>query len=83
MAGGAVGTQYDWNDTFVATPYVNNRAVPAPHGRGVGGGTLLNQMIIHRGAAFDYDRWEALGSAGWNWDSILPFFKKVCLHSPL
>src|SRR6202043_430865 len=25
----------------------------------------------------DYDEWEARGAAGWNWNAVLPYFKKV------
>lgn len=77
MSGGAVGTKYDWNTTYVATADVNNRAVSIPQGKVVGGSTLLNRMLQHRGSAHDYDRWEALGNAGWSWSGLLPFFKKV------
>ena len=34
-------------------------------------------MFFDRGSVADYDRWETLGSPGWGWDGILPFFKKV------
>ena len=37
----------------------------------------LNRMVFDRGSVADYDRWETLGSPGWGWDGILPFFKKV------
>lgn len=77
LSGGAVGTKYDWNTTYIATADVNNRAVSIPQGKVVGGSTLLNRMLQHRGSAHDYDRWEALGNEGWSWSGLLPFFKKV------
>ncbi|PNS15655.1 Long-chain-alcohol oxidase FAO3 [Sphaceloma murrayae] len=82
LAGGAVGTKYDWNTTYVATPEVNNRAVPIPQGKVVGGSTLLNRMLQHRGSAFDYNRWSALGNAGWSWQDLLPYFKKSEAFTP-
>jgi choline dehydrogenase-like flavoprotein len=77
MAGGAIGTIYDWNLTYVVNTDVNNRTIANPQGKAVGGGSLLNRMVFDRGSVADYDRWESLGNSGWGWDGLLPFFKKV------
>jgi choline dehydrogenase-like flavoprotein len=77
LAGGAIGTQYDWNTSYVATEYVENRAISIPQGKVVGGSTKLNRMVFDRGSKSDYDRWEDLGSDGWGFDALLPYFKKV------
>lgn len=77
LAGGAVGTKYDWNTSYVANDALGGRTVPIPQGKIVGGSTKLNRMVFDRGSKSDYDRWEALGNKGWNWDSLLPYFKKV------
>lgn len=77
LAGGAVGTQYDWNISYAATPSVNGRNVPLPQGKVVGGSTKLNRMNFNRGSKSDYDGWEALGNEGWGWEALLPYFKKV------
>src|SRR6188508_1397991 len=29
------------------------------------------------GAPTDYDGWEALGATGWNFESVLPYFRKL------
>lgn len=34
-------------------------------------------MIALRGTPDDYDGWEALGAEGWNWNSVLPYFRKL------
>ena len=83
MAGDAVHTIYDWNLTYVANPDTNNRTIKIPQGKAVGGGSLLNRMVFDRGSVADYNRWETLGNKGWGWDGLLPFFKKVDLHSIL
>lgn len=79
FAGYAVGSQYDWNTTYVPNPYLNNRTVPIPQGKIVGGSTKLNRMVFDRGSKADYDNWRDLGNEGWDWDSLLPYFKKVSL----
>ncbi|KAK2060373.1 GMC oxidoreductase [Colletotrichum caudatum] len=76
LAGGAIGTKYDWNTTYVANDALGGRVVPIPQGKVVGGSTKLNRMVFDRGSKSDYDRWESLGASGWNWDTLLPYFKK-------
>src|SRR5271154_3435068 len=45
--------------------------------RVLGGGSSINGQLANRGAPSDYDEWEAKGAAGWGWDKVLPYFKKV------
>ena len=42
----------------------------------LGGSSVLNAMVYIRGNKRDYDSWAALGNEGWNYESVLPFFKK-------
>ena len=43
----------------------------------LGGGSAINALMANRGAPADYDEWEAIGAAGWNWHSCLPYFRKL------
>lgn len=43
----------------------------------MGGGSSINGQIANRGTPDDYNEWEALGATGWNWEKVLPFFKKL------
>jgi len=43
----------------------------------VGGGSILNGIVMTRGARADYDAWQALGNPGWGWQDMLPYFKKA------
>ena len=45
--------------------------------RVLGGGSSINGQLANRGAPTDYDEWQARGAAGWGWDAVLPYFKKV------
>jgi choline dehydrogenase-like flavoprotein len=33
-------------------------------------------MVYIRGIPSDYDEWASLGATGWDWESVLPYFKK-------
>ena len=46
-------------------------------GRIMGGGSSVMGMIAYRGTPDDYAEWEALGAAGWGWNDVLPFFRKL------
>lgn len=37
----------------------------------------MNGMVFNHGSKADYDRWEKLGNPGWNFDGLLPYFKKA------
>jgi 5-(hydroxymethyl)furfural/furfural oxidase len=56
-------------------------------GRVIGGTSSINGMVAVRGLPSDYDDWAARGATGWNWDGVLPFFRKLesdqNFHGPL
>lgn len=43
----------------------------------MGGGSSINGQFFNRGGPSDYDEWAARGAAGWDWQSVLPWFRKV------
>lgn len=55
----------------------NGRRIPVPRGRMLGGSSALNGMAFVRGQAQDFDTWAQMGNAGWSYDSVLPFFKRM------
>jgi 5-(hydroxymethyl)furfural/furfural oxidase len=46
-------------------------------GRAIGGGSSVMGMVAYRGTPDDYAEWQSLGAAGWGWDDVLPFFRKL------
>ena len=76
---------YTWSKLKVSTEVIphNRPNEPRPplrtyeQARVLGGGSSINGQLANRGAPTDYDEWHARGATGWNWDSVLPFFKKV------
>ncbi|XP_076054818.1 glucose dehydrogenase [FAD, quinone]-like [Oratosquilla oratoria] len=53
-----------------------NKRAPYPRGRVVGGTSVINHMLYLRGNRRDYDRWAAAGNDGWDFQSLLHYFKK-------
>ncbi|MGH7097915.1 MAG: GMC family oxidoreductase, partial [Stellaceae bacterium] len=66
----------DWCFKTEPEEGLNGRALNYPRGRVLGGCSSINGMIYMRGQARDYDQWRQLGNAGWDWDDVLPYFKK-------
>jgi 5-(hydroxymethyl)furfural/furfural oxidase len=55
----------------------NSPPVGFSQGRVMGGGSTVMGMVAHRGTPDDYAEWEALGAAGWGWDGVLPYYRKL------
>ena len=52
------------------------RNVPWPRGRILGGSSSINGLLYIRGQHGDFDEWAALGARGWDYRSVLPYFKR-------
>ena len=48
-----------------------------PRGKVLGGSSAINGMLYVRGHPGDFDEWADLGAEGWDWDSVLPYFRKA------
>ncbi|MBK0327584.1 GMC family oxidoreductase N-terminal domain-containing protein [Rhodobacteraceae bacterium F11138] len=71
------GTEFDWAYETVPQEHAGGRELFWPRGKTLGGSSSLNGMIYVRGNASDYDEWASeFGCDGWDYASVLPFFKK-------
>ena len=52
------------------------RNVLWPRGRVLGGSSSINGLLYIRGQHDDFDEWAELGAAGWDYRSVLPYFKR-------
>ena len=68
---------YNWQFKTLPDPGMNGREIYWPSGRTLGGSSAINGLIYIRGHRADYDRWAALGNAGWSYTDVLPYFRKL------
>lgn len=67
---------HDWGYYSEASDTVEGRAIEFARGRVVGGSSSINAMAYVRGHAADYDRWAERGLEGWDYESVLPYFRR-------
>lgn len=76
----AVGTQLDWQYPVAKQQYgpdsVGGGGMTWHSGRAIGGSSTINGMGYIRGDRAIVDAWETLGSPGWNWDALWPYFMR-------
>lgn len=65
-----------WQYQTSAVPGSGDRSFFYPRGKLLGGTGALNGMLYVRGQKDDYNSWAQAGNTGWDWDSVLPYFKK-------
>jgi choline dehydrogenase len=81
---GYVYTYYDkksnWMYSMQPQKELNNRSLYCPRGKVQGGSGSINALIYVRGHKSDFDEWAALGNAGWEFDQVLPYYKRLESH---
>ncbi len=71
--------RFNWGYVAEAEPGLNNRRLPCPRGRGLGGSSAINGMVYVRGHPLDFERWNDLVGPGadWSYAAVLPYFKRA------
>jgi choline dehydrogenase len=77
IAKAASDERLNWN--YQAEPDVTRGGAVEfwPAGKALGGCSSINGMIHVRGNPRDFDDWAASGAGGWDYQSVLPYFKRA------
>ncbi len=67
----------NWMFDSEPEPNLNDRVMYQPRGKVLGGTSSINGMIYMRGNHADYDEWRQRGCEGWDYDFVLPYFRKA------
>jgi choline dehydrogenase len=68
--------QFDWGLSTVEEPGLDGRRMPLQQGKVAGGGSSVHGRIFIRGHRRDLDHWNYLGNENWDFESVLPYFKR-------
>ena len=77
MSGIVHTPDFDWMYAAEPDASVGGRPDVWPAAKRLGGGSSINGMMFIRGHSWDYDRWAELGAKGWDYASVLPFFRRM------
>ena len=76
--GSYYNANYFWPELKVHWRLAGNSPLTGySQARIMGGGSSVMGMVALRGTPDDYAEWQELGAAGWGWDDVLPYFKKL------
>jgi len=67
----------NWAYETEPQPELAGRRLYWPRGKVLGGSSSINAMCYCRGHRRDYDDWAAGGARGWEFDEVLPFFRRA------
>jgi choline dehydrogenase len=69
--------KFGWYYPLDPDPSRNDKRETWFAGKVLGGSSSVNGQIWTRGDRGDFDKWAALGCKGWDYDSVLPYFKRA------
>ena len=69
--------KYAWQFHTDKEDGLDGREMHCPRGKVLGGSSSINGMVYVRGHACDFDEWEENGAEGWNYQTVLPYFKRA------
>ena len=67
----------NWDYSTEPEAELGGRRLWWPRGKVLGGSSSINAMCYIRGHRGDYDDWAAQGASGWEWSSVLPYFRRA------
>ena len=72
-----VKAMFDWGYKAKQRPETIDRKMPYVRGKVMGGSSAINGLLFVRGHRRNYDEWAEEGCAGWDFESVLPYFKRL------
>ncbi|RWG49658.1 MAG: GMC family oxidoreductase [Mesorhizobium sp.] len=69
--------RYQWPSLTAAVARNSDRRVHYEQARVIGGGSSINAQVANRGGPADYDEWASTGATGWDWEGVLPYFRRL------
>jgi choline dehydrogenase len=67
----------NWDYSTEPEPELAGRRLWWPRGKVLGGSSSINAMCYIRGHRDDYEQWERDGATGWDWNTVLPYFRRA------
>jgi choline dehydrogenase len=72
-----LGSSVDWGYQSVPQAGLGDRSTYEPRGKMPGGTSNLYIMMHVRGHPTDFDNWAYQGAAGWSYEDLLPYFRRL------
>ena len=69
--------KHDWGYFTEPEPHLDGRVLECARGKVLGGCSSTNAMAYVRGEAGDFNRWARAGLTDWDFEHVLPYFKKT------
>lgn len=71
------GTEVDYAYRTVPQAGTDGLSHSWPRGHTLGGSSSINAMVYLRGHQSDFDEWAESGCTGWDYQSVLPYFRRM------
>ncbi len=69
--------KYAWRYYSEPESGLGGRRIYTPRGKVLGGSSSINGMVYVRGNARDFDGWAESGATGWDYQQVLPYFRRA------
>ncbi|KAJ4381339.1 hypothetical protein N0V86_003688 [Didymella sp. IMI 355093] len=74
--------EYDWDYKTVAQEGTLGRVHGWARGKVLGGSSAINYNMFSMASRQDLDNWAELGNKGWDFDGLLPYYRKFETYHP-